>query len=131
MVKCLRNTRLTKVTRVPLLRSFSEQFNTLLLFVLRDYGSNPKFICPSFIFPSGTHYGKSLFILFIVCFLGPCLFIYLPICCLFFRAALVAYGGSQARGLIRAVAAGLHRSHSNTRSEHLRPTPQLTATLDP
>ena len=41
-----------------------------------------------------------------------------------------AYGGSQARGLIGATAAGLH--HSHTRSEpHLRPTPQFMATLDP
>ena len=31
----------------------------------------------------------------------------------FFRAALEAYGGSQARGQIRAVAASLHHSHSN------------------
>ena len=49
-----------------------------------------------------------------------------------FRAARAAYGGSQARGLIGAVAAGLHRSHTNGGSElHLQPTPQLTATLDP
>ena len=42
----------------------------------------------------------------------------------FSRAAPVAYGGSQARGLIRAVAAGLRQSHSNVGSEpHLRPTP--------
>ena len=34
-----------------------------------------------------------------------------------FRAALVAYGSSQARGLIGAVATGLSQSHSNTRSE--------------
>ena len=34
-----------------------------------------------------------------------------------FGAAPAAYGGSQARGRIRAVAAGLHHSHSNTRSE--------------
>ena len=33
-----------------------------------------------------------------------------------FRAALTAYGGSQARGLIGA-AAGLHHSHSNAGSE--------------
>ena len=33
---------------------------------------------------------------------------------LFFRAALVAYGGSQARGRIRAATASLH--HSNTGS---------------
>ena len=35
-------------------------------------------------------------------------------------------------GPIGAVAAGLHHSHSNVGSElRLRPTPQLTATLDP
>jgi len=44
----------------------------------------------------------------------------------------MACGGSQARGLIRAAAAGLHHSHSNEGSEpHLQPTPKLTATLDP
>ena len=48
------------------------------------------------------------------------------------RAASMAYGGSQARGSIRAIAAGLRQSHSNTRSKPcLRPTPQLTATPDP
>ena len=48
------------------------------------------------------------------------------------RAAPVAYGGSQARGQIEAVAAGLHNSHSNSRSEpSLRSIPQLTATPDP
>ena len=50
----------------------------------------------------------------------------------FSRAAPRAYGGSQARGLIGATAAGLHHSHSSTRSElRLRPTPQLKATPDP
>ena len=50
----------------------------------------------------------------------------------FSRAAPEAFGGSQARGLIGAVATGLLQSHSNTGSEpHLRPTPQLTATPDP
>ena len=49
-----------------------------------------------------------------------------------FRAAPVAYGGSQAKGPIGAVAAGLHHSHSIAGSKpHLRPTPQLTATPDP
>ena len=39
----------------------------------------------------------------------------------------MAYGGSQARGPIEAVAAGLHHGHSNAGSEpHLQPTPQLT-----
>ena len=50
----------------------------------------------------------------------------------FSRAAPAAYGGSQARGLIRAAATGLCQSHSNAGSEpHLQPTPQLTATPDP
>ena len=49
-----------------------------------------------------------------------------------FRAAPAAYGGSQAKGLIRATAARLRHSHSNARSEpRLQPTPQLTATPDP
>ena len=44
----------------------------------------------------------------------------------FLRAAPVAYGGSQARGLIGATAAGLHHSHSHARSElSLQPTPHL------
>ena len=46
--------------------------------------------------------------------------------CLLFRAAAEAYGGSQARGSIGAVAASLHQSHRNGGSE-----PYLTATLDP
>ena len=47
-------------------------------------------------------------------------------------AAPAAYGGSQARGPIGATAAGLYHSHSHAGSEpHLRPTPQLTAVLDP
>ena len=48
--------------------------------------------------------------------------------CLF----MAAYGSSQARGRIRAVATSLHHSHSSIGSEPcLRPTPQLTAMLDP
>ena len=50
----------------------------------------------------------------------------------FSRVTPVAYGGSQARGPIGAVAAGLHQSHGNTGSEpRLQPTPQLVATPDP
>ena len=40
------------------------------------------------------------------------------------------YGGSQARGQIGAVAAGLHHSHRSARSEELHTT-QLMAPLDP
>ena len=44
----------------------------------------------------------------------------------------MAYGGSQARGLFGAVAAGLHHSQGNVKSQlHLQPTPQFTATPDP
>ena len=58
------------------------------------------------------------------------LFIYFGLCP--FRATHVAYGGSQARGLIGAEAAGLYHSHGNARSEPcLRPTPLLTAMLEP
>ena len=47
-------------------------------------------------------------------------------------ATPAVYGGSQARGLIGAVAAGLGQSHSKGGSEPcLRPTPQLPATSDP
>ena len=49
-----------------------------------------------------------------------------------FRAAPTAYGGSQASGWIRAVAASLHYSHSNAGSKPcLWRTPQLTAMPDP
>ena len=46
-------------------------------------------------------------------------------------AAPVAYGGSQARDLIGAVATSLRQSHSNAGTELcLQPTPQLMATPD-
>ena len=60
----------------------------------------------------------------VFCFL---FFVFLP-----FRAIPGAYGGSQARGPIGAVAAGLRPSHSNARSKpSLGPTPQPMATRDP
>ena len=47
------------------------------------------------------------------------------------RGTPMAYGFSQARDLIRAVAAGLDHSHSNMGSEpHLQPTSQLMAMPD-
>ena len=50
---------------------------------------------------------------------------------LFLWVAPAAYGGSQARGQIGAVATGLRQSHSNAGSEpRLQPTPQLMATPD-
>ena len=61
-------------------------------------------------------------------------FLFIFIFCLFFAiswAAPAAYGGSQARGRIRTVAASLRQSHSKAGSEpRLRTTPQLMATPD-
>ena len=60
-------------------------------------------------------------------------FLFFFLFCLFclFRAATEVYRGSQARGLIGAVAAALCQSHNNARSEPcLQPTPKLTATPD-
>ena len=49
-----------------------------------------------------------------------------------FRATLAAYGSSQSRGQIGAVAVGLCHSHSNPRSEQcLQTIQQLTTTHDP
>ena len=49
-----------------------------------------------------------------------------------FRAAPMAYGGSQTRGHIRAVAPGLCHSHISIRSKlRLKPTPHPKATPDP
>ena len=53
-------------------------------------------------------------------------FVFLP----FLGQLYTAYGGSQARGLIRAIAISLCQSHSNTASEPHLP-PQLMATPDP
>ena len=62
-------------------------------------------------------------------FLFAFIFIFLFFC--LFRTTFVAYGGSQARGQIGAIAASLCHSHSNARSEsHLQLTPQLTVMPD-
>ena len=75
-----------------------------------------RFICAIFYIP---HISDSIVYLFFSFFLS---FFHL------FRAADTAYEGSQARGRIRAVIAGLHHSHSSVRTEqHLRSTPQLMA----
>ena len=66
------------------------------------------------------HYWVFLFFEFIYLFL------------FFFRAEPLAYGVSQARGQIRAVATGLCHSHSNMGFKlHLRATLELTATPEP
>ena len=73
------------------------------------------------LFPMGSSKGRCWIKGFFFCF-----------CFCFFRAAPMAYGGSQARDQIGAIAAGLRHRHSNARSEpRLQPTPQLMAMLDP
>ena len=60
-------------------------------------------------------FGMNFFFVDFLCAIRIYLFIYLKFY-LLFRAVPVAYGGSQARGPIGAVAAGLHHSHSNVGS---------------
>ena len=49
-----------------------------------------------------------------------------------FRATSAAYGSSQARVQIGAIATSLNHSHTNAGSKtHLQPTPQLMAMPDP
>ena len=65
-------------------------------------------------------------------FLIFCILFYFILFFGLFKAATKAYESSQVRGQIRATAASLCLSHSNTGSElPLRPTPQLTAMPDP
>ena len=60
------------------------------------------------------------------------IYIYIYIFFFFFLATPATYGGSQARGPIRAIATGLNHSQSSAESKmHLWPTPQFMATPDP
>ena len=62
-----------------------------------------------------SYFGKKN--VFVFCFFCFCLFA-------FSRATPTAYGGSQARGLIGALATSLHQGHTNARSKlRLQPTP--------
>ena len=80
----------------------------------------------------GYQIHKSYKYYYSLCTLNKLVFLLLFWSFCLFKAAPVAYGGSQARGVIRATAVSLRQSQSNARFEqHLRPTPQLTATPDP
>ena len=84
--------------------------------------------CPGLLFAGSYFIAHSVSFLVIVVFFfliqlwwAICYF-FSSVFCLF-RAAPMAYGGSQSRDLIRAVAASLCQSHSNARSQlHLKPT---------
>ena len=57
---------------------------------------------------------------------------HLPIFFCLFMATPLAYGDSQSRDQISAIAPGLRHSHSNARSEPCpQPTPQLVAMRNP
>ena len=74
----------------------------------------------------GRHQTGPRNFLYVLSMVFVCLFV----CFCLFRVAPTAYGSSQVRGRIRATAASLHHSYSNTGSKpRLRPTPQLMATL--
>ena len=75
--------------------------------------------------------GRFFFVLFCFCCFFFVVVVFFFVFLLFLWAAPAAYGGSQDRGPIGAVAASLRQSHSNAGSEpRLLPTPQLTATPD-
>jgi len=83
------------------------------------------FLCPSEM-PS-----KISFIAFVNSLLTFFFFLIVVVVVAISWAVPAAYGGSQARGRIGAVATSLRQSHSNSGSEpRLQPTPQLTATPD-
>ena len=78
-----------------------------------------------------THCCHELCFFCCCCCLGFFFWFFVCLLCLF-KPTPMEYGGSQARGQIRAVAAVLHHSHFNARSKpHLWPTPRLTEMLDP
>ena len=82
--------------------------------------------------PHPTYIEVRVFFVFFFLFLFFLFFLFFFCLFAFSRATLAACGGSQARGLIGATAAGLCQSHSNVGFELcLRPTPQLMAMPDP
>ena len=78
----------------------------------------------------GIKFSKK-FVFYQECLIFTLLLVLVFILFYFFRDTPAEHASSQARGRIRAAAAGLHHSHSNVGSEPcLRLTPQLTATPD-
>ena len=90
------------------------------------YHLPPKLIqCFWLYSPCYTFHPYDSFILYFFFFYFFIFFVFLP----FLGLLPMAYRGSQARGPIRAVATGLHQSHSNSGSRLCpRPTSQLKAT---
>ena len=75
-------------------------------------------------------FSSSIYYLCICVYIHTYTYMYLSIS--LFRATPTAHGSSPARGWTKAVAAGLHHSHSNEGSKtRLWPIPQLTAMPDP
>ena len=90
------------------------------------------FICRYTILFFKYSYAIFLFCNEIFLYLWFCYMVSTCLLILFFRAAPAAFGGSQARGQIQAVTAGLHHSRSNNAGSklHLQTTPQLMAMPD-
>ena len=107
--------------------------------LLPSYGWVPVYLSLTIIRLKFCQYNDKVVIVFGFLFFSfvwffVCVFCFVMFCFVFllFRATPTAYGGSQARHLIGATAAGHSHSHSNARSEaRLQPTPQLMATPDP
>ena len=110
-------------------QGFSFVCTNILLTTVRWFSQNRK-PWKEKLFSEGTELPTlSLLLILKIC---TTLLFYFIMIFLLFRATSVAYGYSQARGWMRAVAAGLHHSHSNTGSKPcLQPTPQLMAMPDP
>ena len=75
-----------------------------------------SFVTISKVFNCTTQRGLRSYLVTAKCFHDTSFFFFF-FALLFFRAALVAYRNSQGRGCIKAIAAGLHHSHSNARSK--------------
>ena len=98
----------------------------MFLFIYENWSlkGSPNFVClqdsdSTFLFSSQFSGDNVFFFVFLVFFFAVS------------WATPAAYGSSQARGRIGAVASGLHQSHSNVGSEPcLQLTPQLTAMPD-
>ena len=87
--------------------------------------------CNFHYFPENVYYKHQLIKIFSLLILSQ-IYFFILFFLYFSRAAPVSYGGSEARGLIGAVVAGLCQSHSNGGSEPcLKTTPQLRAMPDP
>ena len=115
----------------PLSHNRNSQILNLIILSVGKMWSNGNFHKPLRTFWKIIQHPVELSLISSKTLSGFLLFVFLFL--FFFKAAPSAYGGSQARGLVRAVAAGLHYSHYTIATAILgvQPTPQLRAEPDP